>query len=99
MTRRITPTSKHNEAKAATKDTEGNIEYWYCESCGKYFADAEATKEIKKADTATAKLPDDSKPPKTDDNSSVMLWAVLFFVIGGAVICTKAVDKKKKFNG
>ena len=90
---------KHNEAKAATKDTEGNIEYWYCESCGKYFGDAEATKEIKKADTATAKLPDDSKPPKTDDNSSVMLWAVLFFVIGGAVICTKAVDKKKKFNG
>ena len=90
---------KHNETKAATKDTEGNIEYWYCESCGKYFGDAEATKEIKKADTATAKLPDDSKPPKTDDNSSVMLWAVLFFVIGGAVICTKAVDKKKKFNG
>ena len=57
--------------------------------------DAEATKEIKKADTVTAKLPDDSKPPKTDDNSSVMLWAVLFFVIGGAVICTKAVDKRK----
>ena len=90
---------KHIDAKAATKDTEGNIEYWYCESCGKYFGDAEATKEIKKADTVTAKLPDDSKPPKTDDNSSVMLWAVLFFVIGGAVICTKAVDKKKKFNG
>ena len=90
---------KHIDAKAATKDTEGNIEYWYCESCGKYFGDAEATKEIKKADTVTAKLPDDSKPPKTDDNSSVMLWAVLFFVIGGAVTCTKAVDKKKKFNG
>ena len=47
---------KHVDAKAATTDDEGNIEYWYCEDCGKYFKDAEATKEIAKADTVTAKL-------------------------------------------
>ena len=47
---------KHIPAKAATKTAGGNIEYWYCEDCGKYFADAAATKEIKQADTVTAKL-------------------------------------------
>ena len=38
---------EHIPAKAATKTAGGNIEYWYCEDCGKYFADAAATKEIK----------------------------------------------------
>ena len=32
----------------------GNIEYWYCEGCGKYFADADATQEITEADTYLA---------------------------------------------
>ena len=48
---------KHINAKAATAAEEGNIEYWYCDGCGKYFSDAAATKEITKADTVTAKLP------------------------------------------
>ena len=48
---------KHIDAKAATAAAEGNIEYWYCEDCDKYFSDAAATKEITKAQTVTAKLP------------------------------------------
>ena len=48
---------KHIDAKAATAAAEGNIEYWYCGDCDKYFSDAAATKEITKADTVTAKLP------------------------------------------
>ena len=48
---------KHIDAKAATAAEEGNIEYWYCSGCKKYFSDAAATKEITEADTATAKLP------------------------------------------
>ena len=48
---------KHIDAKAATSAAEGNIEYWYCEDCDKYFSDAAATKEITKAQTVTAKLP------------------------------------------
>ena len=48
---------KHIDAKAATAAEEGNIEYWYCGDCGKYFSDAAATKEITKAATVTAKLP------------------------------------------
>ena len=73
---------KHIDAKAATKTTEGNIEYWYCEGCGKYFSDKDGTKEIKKADTVTTKLPSDNngsnnKPgnnattsPQTGDSKS-----------------------------
>lgn len=41
----------HVPAKAATTREEGNIEYWYCEACGKYFSDAKAEHEIAQADT------------------------------------------------
>ena len=82
---------KHNEAKAATKTAEGNIEYWYCGGCGKYYSDKDGTKEIKKADTVTAKLP---KSPQTGDNSNLMLWIALLFISGGA--CTVLTVKRKK---
>jgi len=48
---------KHIDAKAATAAEEGNIAYWYCDGCNKYFSDAAAIKEITKADTVTPKLP------------------------------------------
>ena len=89
---------KHFPAKAATKTTEGNIEYWYCEGCGKYFSDRDGTKEIKKADTVTAKLKDDPKSPQTGDTCSSALWIALLLVSGGAAIGTTVVGKKKKYN-
>ena len=54
---------KHIDAKAATVAEEGNIEYWYCGDCNKYFSDAAATREITRADTVTAKLPQPTTPP------------------------------------
>ena len=54
---------KHIDAKAATAAAEGNIEYWYCDGCKKYFSDAAATREITQADTVTAKLPQPTTPP------------------------------------
>ena len=89
---------KQFPAKAATKTTEGNIEYWYCEGCGKYFSDRDGTKGIKKADTVTAKLKDDPKSPQTGDTSSSALWIALLLVSGGAAIGTTVVGKKKKYN-
>ena len=87
---------KHFPAKAATKTAEGNIEYWYCEGCNQYFSDKDGTKEIKKADTVTAKLP---QTPQTGDNSNLMLWIALLFISGGAVIAaTVIVIRKKKHN-
>lgn len=44
------------EAKAATHMTEGNIEYWYCDGCDKYFSDEAGTQEIALADTVIPKL-------------------------------------------
>ena len=86
---------KHIPAKAATEDAEGNIEYWYCEGCGKYYSDKDGTKEIKKADTVTAKLP---KSPQTGDTSNLALWIALLFISGGAVIGTIVVSKKKSHS-
>ncbi len=46
---------KHVPAKAATRIAEGNIEYWHCGGCGKYYKDAAAQEEIKQEDTVIAK--------------------------------------------
>ena len=86
---------KHIPAKAATEDAEGNIEYWCCSGCNQYYSDKDGTKEIKKADTVTAKLP---KSPPTGDNSNLMLWIALLLASGGAVIGTAVVSKKKKHS-
>ena len=86
---------KHFPAKAATEDSEGNIEYWYCSGCGKYYSDKDGTKEIKKADTVTDKLP---KSPKTGDTSNLMLWIALLFISGGVVTGTTVISKKKKHS-
>ena len=84
---------KHIPAKAATEDAEGNIEYWYCSGCDKYYSDKDGTKEIKKADTVTAKLPNS---PQTGDTSNLMLWIALLFISSGIVTGTAVTEKKKK---
>lgn len=95
---------KHIDAKAATAAEEGNIAYWYCDGCKKYFSDKDGTKEIAKADTVTAKLPGGTvkpsadKSPQTGDNSNLLLWIALLFISGGAAIGTTVVSRKKKYN-
>ena len=86
---------KHIPAKAATEDAEGNIEYWHCEGCNKYYSDKDGTKEIKKADTVTAKLP---KTPPTGDTSSLSLWIALLLASGGAATAAAVVLRKKKHD-
>ena len=85
---------KHIDAKAATKTAEGNIEYWYCGGCDKYYSDKDGINEIKKADTVTAKLPGDPKSPRTGNASDLALWISLLFVSGGAY--TAITGKRKK---
>lgn len=98
---------KHIPAKAATWVAEGNIEYWYCEGCGRYFSDRDGTKEIRRADTVTAKRKsssaaakpeDDPKSPGTGDTSNLALWIALLLASGGAAIGTKVVSRRKKYN-
>ena len=87
---------QHIPAKAATEDSEGNIEYWYCGGCNKYYSDKDGTKEITKADTVTAKLPKNENRPQTGESSNFILWIALLFISGGAVIGTAVTEKKKK---
>lgn len=87
---------KHIDAKAATKAAEGNIEYWYCGGCDKYYSDKDGINEIKKADTVTAKLPGDPKSPRTGNASDLALWISLLLVSGGVTGVTAALRKKKK---
>ena len=61
---------KHIDAKAATAAEEGNIEYWHCGGCNKYFSDAAAKAEITRADTVTAKLPQPTTPPTATPTAS-----------------------------
>ena len=86
---------KHISAKAATEDAEGNIEYWYCDGCNKYYKDAKATQEIKQADTVTAKLP---QSPLTGDTSNLMLWIALLFISGGVLTGVTVFDKRKRHS-
>ena len=87
---------KHIDAKAATKTAEGNIEYWHCGGCDKYYSGKDGINEIKKADTVTAKLPGDPKSPRTGNASDLALWISLLFVSGGVTGVTAALRKKKK---
>lgn len=87
---------KHIDAKAATKTAEGNIEYWYCGGCDKYYSDKDGINEIKKADTVTAKLPGNPKSPRTGNASDLALWISLLFVSGGVTGVTAGLRKKKK---
>lgn len=87
---------KHIDAKAATKTAEGNIEYWYCGGCDKYYSDKDGINEINKADTVTAKLPGDTKSPRTGNASDLALWISLLFVSGGVTGVTASLRKKKK---
>ena len=70
-------------AKEATYDATGNIEYWYCAECDKYFADAALTKEISKTDTVIPKL---EKPGQPVDPEKEMITITLKAIVDGEEI-------------
>ena len=71
-----------------------------CDYCEKTISAHEEapTEEIKKADTVTAKLPDDSKSPQTGDNSNLILWIALLIISGGVMKGVTAFGKSKKHS-
>lgn len=83
------------EAKEATATEAGNIAYWYCEGCGKYFSDEALTKEITKDATI---IP--ASVPVTGDSSALFVIAGLF-VLAGGVLGVRFYGKKdswRKYN-
>ena len=87
---------KHFAAKAATSESEGNSEYWYCDGCGRYYSNEDAVEkyEIKKESTVIAKLP---PSPMTDDSTDIALW-LCAFALSAAALAVTVIDKKKKAN-
>ena len=71
-----------------------------CDYCKKTISAHEdaPTEEIKKADTVTAKLPDNSKSPQTGDNSNLILWIALLIISGGIMKGVTAFGKSKKHS-
>ncbi len=69
----------------------------YCKKAISEHVDA-TTEEIKKADTVTAKLPDNSKSPQTGDNSNLILWIALLIISGGVMKGVTAFGKSKKHS-
>ena len=71
-----------------------------CDYCKKTISAHEdaPTEEIKKADTVTAKLPDDSKSLQTGDNSNLILWIALLLISGGVMKGVTAFGKSKKHS-
>lgn len=90
---------QHFEAHEATTEATGNIEYWFCNGCKKYFSDSEGKNEISFADTMIAKLTKaesgDTKPPQTGDDSHAALWFALLLASGAALTLAGFHAKKK----
>ena len=88
------------DAKAATSTAAGNIAYWYCSDCGKYFSDEALTKEITKEATVVAATgtttTSTTTTPQTGDNSNVALWFVLLAVSCGGLAGVLVYGRKRK---
>ena len=86
----------HVDGKDATKDSEGNREYWHCDDCDGYFSDKSASSKsrISKEDTVIEKLSENGKTPRTGDG--IVLLAVLFTVSCAAAAELAIVIKRKK---
>ena len=96
-------------AKAATRTDEGNIEYWYCKDCDRYYIRQDGLVEIEKSQTVVAKITDTTssddtgkggktetvkeQTPDTGDNKRVFAW-LLMFIIGGAAAGLTVKGKK-----
>ena len=96
-------------AKAATRTDEGNIEYWYCKDCDRYYIKQDGLVEIEKSQTVVAKITDTTslddtckddntetvkeQAPDTGDNKHVFAW-LLMLVIGGAAAGLTVKGKK-----
>ena len=69
------------EAKSPTQTQEGNITYWHCEACDRYFSDEALANEITVEDTIIPA----GTAPQTGDNGRLFLWSILMLIGGSAM--------------
>lgn len=46
----------HVEAELSSCMKEGNLEYWYCETCSRYFADPEGKEPVSEEETKMCEM-------------------------------------------
>ena len=96
---------KYFPAQTATDNAEGNIEYWYCDACNRYYSDADATKEIGKADTIIKKK-DITERKVTDTNASAgnkspdtgdcdVIGIMFLLLLSGLGVVNMVIQRKK----
>mgnify|MGYP004492464489 CR=1 FL=1 len=96
---------KYFPAQTATDNAEGNIEYWYCDACNRYYSDADATKEIGKADTIIKKR-DITERNVTDTNASAgnkspdtgdcdVIGIMFLLLLSGLGVVNMVIQRKK----
>ena len=92
-------TLKKVPAKESTETAEGNIGYWYCEICGKYFKDENGQIEISKEQTvipAEGKGTESAISPQTGDNSNIAFWIAVMLASGAVLTGTVLYNRKRK---
>ena len=87
----------HVPYKAATVYSAGNIEYWYCSGCGKYFLDANATNAIAQSYTVIPRL-SGGWGVRTGDDSDLALWLTLLLLSGSGSGAALVLGKRKKYG-
>ncbi len=99
--------AQHVEAKEPTATENGNIEYWYCAGCGKYFKDQALTQEISKEATVRPATGETERPESSEDpesstsvpptgESAGPLWILLSVMLGAGVLGTMLTLKKRQ---
>ncbi len=96
----------HVAAKAATTETEGNIEYWYCPECEAYFQDEACTQLTNAKRVITPKLEaeveekPEQKPEADNDKTGDATPVVALIVMAVLAMFGMAlvVVNKKKFS-
>lgn len=87
-------------AKAATATEDGNIEYYVCKECGKYFDDAEGKNEITLASTVIRATGATGDNPGTGDNRRLLLWTLIAGIaavlVAAALLIGRRTAAKKK---
>ena len=88
------------EATDPTETDSGNIAYWYCADCGKYFSDAALTKEISRDDTMIPALGQSEENESTDNpkmgDSGMTLWISLAAISALGLVGTIILNKKRR---
>lgn len=92
------------DAAAPTLSEPGNIEFWYCQNCGKLFADPQATRELTDDDVLipfvnpTAKTNEGGKVTFNQDMTEATITSDSGYAIKDVLLNGKSVGKVSKLD-